>query len=62
MNDVTMELLTTKQVSQILNTTPRTVRSLIKLQGLPVACIIGGDYRINENSLKSWMARTRGEE
>ena len=47
--------LTVEEVAKALRTDDKTVRKLIKEQGLP-ARIVGRGYRIEEGALRAWLA------
>ena len=52
--------LTVEEVAQALRTDDKTVRRLIKEEGLP-ARIIGRGYRVDVDALKRWLATGTGE-
>ena len=52
--------MTIDEVAQALRVDERTVRRLIKEEGLP-ARIVGKGYRIEEGALKKWLAGKQKE-
>ena len=52
--------LTVEEVAKALRTDDKTVRKLIKEQGLP-ARIVGRGYRIEEGALRAWLSEGSGK-
>ena len=53
------QTMNTEQVAELLHLHPDTVRRKARSKQIPVAAIIGGQFRFLESSIRAWMHQTR---
>lgn len=58
MPDAEHRLLTTRQVSELLNVSPRTVTNWIRAERVPYVRLPGGEYRVPSQGLLESLAGT----